>query len=505
MKLIRRILQLYETAGLSYRQTGDALNIPYTTVADYVRRYKTSSLTIADLDEYSDREIYQTLFKDVAAVTTTSKPLPDFAMIHEELKRRHVTRLLLWEEYRAVYPVGLGYTQFCERYNRWRQKLSVTMRQVHKAGEKMFVDYSGLRMDIIDRRSGEVRKAEIFVACLGASGYSYAEASHSQKKASFINSHVKAFNFFGGVTAILVPDNLKSAVTKVDYYEPRLNESYQDLAEHYGTAIIPARPYKPRDKAKVELSVKLVQRWILAKLRHQQFYSIAELNQAISPLLDELNNRKIKQLGKSRRELYEQLDKPALQSLPSQPYRYREFKLCRVNIDYHIQLERAYYSVPYQLTGKEVDVRYSESAVEVIYQNRRVAVHKRLYLPGSYSTKTEHMASAHRAYAKWTPSRLINWSKSFGVNTHILIETILTKRRHPEMGFRTCMGILNAAKNMDKTEVEAVTGKMIALNVFRVSNFKAIVKNKSYLSDKPATVNTPNGNHENVRGQTYYR
>lgn len=504
MKLIRRILQLYETSGLSYRQMGDALNIPHTTVADYVRRYKTSGLTMSDLDEYSEREIYQTLFKDVAAATTT-RPLPDFAMIHEELKRRHVTRLLLWEEYRAVNPEGLGYTQFCERYNRWCRKLSVTMRQVHKAGEKMFIDYSGLRMDIIGRQTGEVRKAEIFVACLGASGYSYAEASDSQKKASFINSHVKTFNFFGGVTTILVPDNLKSAVTKADYYEPRLNESYQDLAEHYGTAIIPARPYKPKDKAKVELSVKLVQRWILAKLRHRQFYSVAELNQAIRPLLDELNDRKILKLGKSRRELYEQLDRPALQPLPTQRYLYREFKLCRVNIDYHIQLERAYYSVPYQLTGKEVDVRYSESSVEVIYQNKRVAVHKRLYLPGSYSTKTEHMASAHRAYARWTPSRLLNWSKSFGVNTHILIETILTRKPHPEMGFRTCMGILNAARDMDKIEVEAVAGKMIALNIYQVSNFKAIVKNKSYRSEKPATVNTPGGNHENVRGQAYYR
>lgn len=460
---------------------------------------------MADLDECSDRDIYQALFKDLATAAITSKPVPDFALIHEELKRRHVTRLLLWEEYRTVYPNGYGYTQFCERYNRWRQKLSITMRQVHKAGEKMFVDYSGMTMEVIDRRSGEIRKAEIFVACLGASGYSYAEASRSQQKASFINSHVNAFNFFGGVAAILVPDNLKSAVTKVDYYEPRLNASYQDLAEHYGSAIIPARPYKPRDKAKVELSVKLVQRWILAKLRHRQFYSIAELNQAIGPLLDELNKRKIKQLGKSRRELYEQLDQPALQPLPSQPYLYKEFKLCRVNIDYHIQLEKACYSVPYQLTGKEVELRYSASAVEVFYQNKRVALHRRLHLAGSYSTKAEHMASAHRAYARWTPSRLINWSKSFGVNTQILIETILTKKPHPEMGFRTCLGILNAARDLDKTIVEAVAGKMIALNVYRVSNFKAIVKTKSYLTDQSAIINTPNSNHENVRGQAYYR
>ncbi len=474
-------------------------------MADYVRRYKKSSLSIEELKRHNDREIYEALFKDTVTICESSKSLPDFALIHEELKQRHVTRLLLWEEYREVCPTGLGYTQFCERFNRWRKKLTITMRQIHKAGDKMFVDYSGLTMDIIDRFTGEVKKAEIFVACLGASGYSFAEAGRSQKKASFIRSHINAFKFFGGVTAILVPDNLKSAVTQADWYEPKLNESYQDMAEHYELAIIPARPRKPKDKAKVELSVKLVQRWILAKLRHRQFYSIAELNQAIKPLLDELNNRKIQHLSKSRRLLYEQMDKPALRSLPTQPYLYKEFKLCRVNIDYHVQLEKAYYSVPYQLTGKEVELRYSESSVEIFYQNKRVALHQRLHLPGSYSTKSEHMASAHRAYAKWTPSRLINWSKSFGINTKILIETILTKKPHPEMGFRTSLGILNAAKDMDKTIVEAVAKKMIALNVYRVSNFKAIVKSKSYLRDKPATVNTPEGNHENVRGQAYYR
>jgi len=378
------------------------------------------------------------------------------------------------------------------------------MRQVHKAGEKMFVDYSGLTMDIIDRNTGAVHKAEVFVACLGASGYSFAEASMSQKKACFIRSHVNAFKYFRGAASILVPDNLKSAVTKFDWYEPKLNETYRDMANHYGAAVIPARPYKPKDKAKVELSVKLVQRWILAKLRNRQFFSVAELNQAIRPRLDELNDRKIKYLGKSRCELYEELDKPVLQALPSQSYTYREFKLCRVNIDYHIQLEKCFYSVPYPLAKEEVEVRYSDYTVKIFHQNKRVAIHNRLLRPGAYSTQKEHMASAHRAYADWTPSRLISWSKHFGINTQMLIETILNKKPHPEMGFRSCIGILNTAKAYDNEIVEAVSEKVLSLNAYQVKTFRSILKNKTYSKEKPVLTITPDTHHENVRGENYY-
>ena len=504
MKYIRRILQLHNIGGLSYRRISHALGVPHTTVADYVSRYKGSDLVSKDLDAYSDREIYQILFCDGDQMPRTSKPLPDFTKIHDELKLRHVTRQLLWEEYREQYPHGYGYTQFCEHYNRWRKKVSITMRQVHKAGEKMFIDYSGLTMDIINRNTGAVHKAEVFVACLGASGYSFAEASMSQKKACFIRSHINAFNFFGGVSSILVPDNLKSAVTKFDWYEPKLNETYQDMANHYGAAIIPARPYKPKDKAKVELSVKLVQRWILAKLRNRQFFSVSELNQAIRPLLKELNNRKIRLLGKSRRQLYEALDKPALQTLPSQPYMYKEFKLCRVNIDYHIQLDKCFYSVPYQLVKKEVEARYSDYVIEIFHQNKRVAVHNRFHHPGAYSTQKEHMASAHRAYADWTPSRMISWSKNYGEHTQELIKGILNNKPHPEMGFRSCMGILNTAKNLESNIVEAVSKKMLRLNSYSVSSFRSILKNKTYTPENPTVAMTPNSHHVNVRGEGYY-
>lgn len=504
MRSIKEIINLHVKRDVSVRQISRSLSLPRSTIADYLRRYRANGLSLKDIQDLDDESLYRILFPHRRKSIESKKETPDFAYVHQELKRRGVTRLLLWEEYREQNPDGYGYTQFCELYKQWNKKVTVTMRQVHKAGEKMFVDYSGLTMGIIDQHTGKIKQSEIFVACLGASGYSFAEVSISQKKACFINSHSNAYYYFGGVTAVTVPDNLKSAVTTFDWYEPNINAGYQDMADYYGTVIIPARPYKPKDKAKVELSVKLVQRWILAKLRNRQFFSVSELNQEIRPLLDELNNRKIRLLGKSRRELYEELDKPALKPLPLEKYRYHEFKLCRVNIDYHIQLEKCYYSVPYQLAKKEVEARYSDYTVKIFHQNKRVAVHNRLHHPGAYSTIKEHMASAHRAYAEWTPSRLIGWSKSFGKNTEELIEAILNKKPHPEMGFRSCIGILNTAKEYDNEIVEAVSEKVLSLNAYQVKTFRSILKNKTYTKQKPALTITPDNNHENVRGEGYY-
>lgn len=504
MKPIKEIIIYHIMSGISIRQISRSLSLPRSTISDYVGRYKSSGLCLRDIQTLEDDILYMRLYPEGRKAIEPTKTIPDYAYIHQELKRRGVTRMLLWEEYREQHSDGYGYSQFCDLYKQWNNKVPVSMRQVHKAGEKMFVDYSGLTMGIIDKLTGEITQAEIFVACLGASGYSFAEASMSQKKACFIRSHINAFNYFGGVSSILVPDNLKSAVTKFDWYEPKLNETYQDMANHYGAAIIPARPYKPKDKAKVELSVKLVQRWIVAKLRNRQFFSIAELNQAIRPLLDELNDRVMKQLGKSRRKLYEELDKPVLQALPSQPYVYKEFKLCRVNIDYHIQLDKCFYSVPYQLVKKEVEVRSSDYVIEIFHQNKRVAVHNRLYQPGAFSTQEDHMASAHKAYALWTPSRMINWSKNYGKYTKELIESILNSRPHPEMGFRSCMGILNTAENLESNIVEAVSKKMLKLNTYSVNSFRSILKNKTYPRENPTVAMTPNSHHINVRGEDYY-
>lgn len=453
----------------------------------------------------NDDQIYTALFGE--KTKKSSRPLPDFAMMHTELKKKHVTRSVLWEEYREKYPDGLGYSRFCDSYLRWTKKVSLSMRQVHKAGEKMFVDYSGLTMELIDPKTGKISKAEVFVAALGASGYSYAEASMSQRKEDFIASHTRAFQFYGGVTDVLVPDNLKSAVTKANWYDPDINESYQDMADHYGTVVLPARPARPKDKSKAELSVKLVQHWILAKLRHRQFFSLHELNEAIRELLDDLNNRKIRHLNKSRRELYEELDQPALKALPNRTYIYRDFKDCKVNIDYHILLKGDFYSVPYQLVGKVVNARYTSTTVEIYYQNKRVAMHAKGPGKGIVATQKEHMASVHRAMAEWTPSRMISWGKSHGPYTGKLLETIMDEKPHPEMGFRTCLGILSRAKGQENSTIEAVSKRMLELRLFRVKHFVNILSNKSYERPLSETIDifAPEDYHENVRGQSYYK
>ena len=506
MRDIKNIIKLYH-AGLSRRLIGKTLNKPKSTVSDYIARFEASRLSREELESKTSEEIYKALFPEESRrpKQRLNKAVPDFFQMHLELKKKYVTRHLLWEEYKAAHPENhYGYTHFCNAYKTWQKRVKVCMRINHKAGEKMFLDYSGLKWEIIDKDTGEARKVDIFVAALGASGYTYAEASRDQSLPSFIGCTVNAFRFFGGATELLVPDNLKSAVSKASKYDPQINDSFQDMAEHYGAAVLPARPYRPKDKAKVELSVKLVQRWILAKLRHQQFFSLAELNQAIFALLNDFNNRIIKMYGKSRRQLYVELDQPALKPLPAQAYEYREFKQCKVNIDYHIEVDGCFYSVPYQLAGESVTAIYTANSVEIFFNNKRVALHVRHYGKGTFSTKEEHMASAHRMYGAWSPSRLINWGSSFGANTRRLISTILESRPHPEMGFRSCMAILNAAKHHgDKTAVELTSKKMLDLSCYKVSNFRDILKHKTWQETQESHPLLPQ-HHENVRGETYY-
>lgn len=507
MSEIEKIIKLKSQSGLSVRQISHALKLKKSTVSDYLRRFRESGLTFEKLQELSEREIVSALFSEkVRAERRIHVRMPDYIRMHTELKKRHVTRQLLWEEYRATNPKGYGYSQYCQLYKDWSKTLSISMRQIHKAGEKMFVDFSGLKGEVTDPTTGEIEKVDIFVAALGASGYTFAEARRDQRKHSVINAHIHSFDYFDGVPEMIIPDNMKVAVNKADRYDPDINETYQDMADHYGTVVLPARPYRPKDKPKVELSVKLVQRWILARLRHRVFFSIEELNEAICLLLDDLNNRKIKKLNKSRRELYEELDRPALKPLPQSPYVFQEYKRRRVNVDYHIELNKAYYSVPYQLVGKEVEARYTATAVEIFYQRKRIAVHERLYRIGAYSTQREHMASAHRIYAEWKPSRLIKWGLSYGKNTGELIQNIMENRPHPEMGFRTCLGILNTAKHYeDRESIELASRKMIELKSYRVKHFKAILKNKTYRKSGDVNPLTMPLDHDNLRGAAYYK
>ncbi|MBD3378148.1 IS21 family transposase [candidate division KSB1 bacterium] len=506
MRDIKKIIKLYH-AGLSRRLIGTTLNKPKSTVSDYITRFEKSDLGRDDLESKTSAEIYRALFPDdsLRPKQRLTKVLPDFKKMHQELKKKYITRQLLWVEYKEAHPNNhYGYTHFCNLYKAWQKRVKISMRINHKAGEKMFLDYSGLKWEIIDKDTGEVQDVDIFVATLGASGYTYAEASMDQTLPSFINCTVNAFTFFGGAPELLVPDNLKSAVTKANKYDPQINDSYQDMAEHYSAAVLPARPYRAKDKAKVELSVKLVQRWILAKLRRQQFFSVPELNKAIFALLNDFNNRIIKIYGKSRHELYLEVDKPALKPLPTQRYVYRGFKPCKVNIDYHIEVEDCFYSVPYQLAGETVSAIYTSDSVEISFNNKRVALHVRQYRKGAYSTKEEHMASAHRLYGTWTPSRLINWGGSFGANTRTLISTILASRPHPEMGFRSCLAILNAAKHhSDNHAVELTSKKMLELECYKVSHFKDILKYKTWQEPQQSDALLPK-KHQNLRGQAYY-
>jgi transposase len=431
---------------------------------------------------------------------------PDLAWVHQELKRTGVTLHLLWEEYAQGHSEAYRYSQFCELYRRWAKKLKRSMRQQHRAGEKTFLDFSGKRPQILDRRTGKAVPVELFVAVLGASGYTYAEALDNQKLPGWVASHTRMVEYFGGSTEIWVPDQLRSAVFQPCRYEPGINRTYQDLAEHYGAVVIPARPREAKDKAKVETTVLVVQRWILARLRNRTFFSIAELNQAIRELLEELNSRPLQKLGVSRRELWERLDRPSLRPLPAERYELAEWKICRVNIDYHVEIDRRYYSVPYQLVHEQVDVRFTASVVEVYYKGRRITSHARLHGSQRASTLAEHMPRSHREHAEWTPSRLIRWAGQTGAATGRLVEGILHSRPHPEQGYRACLGLMRLGRRYGPERLEAACARAEQLRSYSyrtVHNILAAGQDRlRFEEEKQFAPTTPI--HENIRGAGHY-
>ncbi|MEW6439287.1 MAG: IS21 family transposase, partial [Pseudomonadota bacterium] len=386
--------------------------------------------------------------------------------IHRELRRKGVTLQLLWQEYKQDHPDGYQYSQFCEHYRRWRRTIDITMRQEHRAGEKLFVDWAGQTVGVVDSATGEIRQAYIFVAVLGASNYTYAEASWTQDLASWIAAHTRAFEFFGGTPAIIVPDNLTTGVSRPCRYEPDINPAYHDLAQHYGTVVIPARVRKPKDKAKVENGVLQVSRSILAELRNRTFFSLSELNQAIREGLETLNYRPFQKLEGSRYSHYISLDRPALKPLPTERYEFAQWKKARVNIDYHIEVDANYYSVPYQLIRRQVDVRLTSTTVEVLYKGKRVASHGRLYDKGRYSTVFEHRPPAHQKYLQWTPERLINWANTIGPDTAQMVQTIMRRRPVPEQGFRSCLGLFRLGKRYSPERLEAACARALALGAY---------------------------------------
>lgn len=502
MRKIREVLRL-RAAGRSQRIIAQSVGIGQSTVGDYLTRARLSG--IGWPTELDDTALERALYPPRPEVPTHCRGVPEWAEVHRELKRKGVTLFLLWEEYKAQHPDGFQYSWFCQHYRAFAGKVDLVMRQHHRVGETTFVDYAGQTVPIVDRNTGEARAAQIFVAVLGASSYTYAEATWTQGLEDWIGAHQRAFQFFGGVTETVVPDNLKAGVTHPHRYEPELNRTYAEMAAHYGVAVVPTRVAKPKDKAKVEAAVLVVERWILARLRHQTFFSLEALNQAIAELLPLLNGRAFKKLPGSRQSLYETLERTALSALPPTPYVFATWKKARVSIDYHIEIERRYYSVPYQLVKCEVEARIAERTVEIFHRGQRVASHRRAAKAGHYTTVNEHMPRPHREYAEWTPQRLVEWAKKTGPATAELIGRILESRRHPQQGFRSCLGILRLGKTHGEQRLEAACRRALRIGAASYKSIESILKHK--LEHKPLPDNKPDNLsilHDNLRGPDYY-
>ncbi len=505
MRKIKEVLRLH-ALGWGTRRIAASCSIGRTTVSEYLGRAVAGGLEWPLPPDLSDGALEQRLFPPPPHSRTPGRPEPSWAEVHRELRRKGVTLGLLWQEYKSADPEGFQYSWFCEQYRGWAKRCDLSMRQEHRAGEKLFVDYAGQSADVIDPDTGEVHPAQIFVAVLGASNYTYAEATWTQQLPDWIGAHIRAFAFLGGVPEIVVPDNTRCAVTDPHLYEPDLNPTYQDLATHYDVAVIPARSRRPKDKAKVEAGVLLVERWILAALRNRRFFSLVELNEAIAELLIRLNQRRFKRLPETRQSLFETLDRPVLRPLPPTHYEFADWCKVRPGLDYHVDIERHYYSVPCSLARRQLEARLTDRTVEVFHRGERVASHRRSSLPGRFTTVNEHMPPAHRHQAEWTPERIRRWAEKSGEETGTLIEAILLSRHHPQQGFRSCVGILRLAKRYGDDRLEAAAGRANAIGARSYRSVASILENG--LDRHPLPGTDPEQlslEHENVRGAAYYR
>lgn len=503
MRKIEEVLRLKYEVGLTHREIGKSCALSPSTVSEYVTHAQAAGIGWPLPEGISEEELYQRLFPE-RVVSKRRRPEPDWRAIHKELQRKGVTLSLLWLEYRQEEPQGYGYSQFCAHYRQWAKQLKPMMRQKHQAGEKLFIDYAGQTVPVVDPETGEIWEAQIFVAVLGASNYTYVEAHRTQSLPNWIGAQVRTLSFLGGVPEVLVPDNLKTGVKSPHLYEPDINPTYQEFARHYGLAVVPARVRKPKDKAKVEVGVQVVERWILAPLRDRTFFSLAELNQAIQELLTALNQRPMQHLNQSRQELFQELDQPALAPLPTQPYEYAYWQQAKVHIDYHVVFDKHYYSVPYTLMGKKVDIRVTEKTVEIFYQRQRQASHRRAHTPGRFSTCHEHMPPAHQAVANWSPDRFLRWADEIGPNTAELIAVVLNSRRHPQQAYRSCLGILGLAKRYTNERLEAACRRALTAGIHSYKGIHNILKHKLDQLDSDPAPETELPAHANIRGQQYY-
>jgi transposase len=509
MRHVRDVIRM-KSAGMPSREIARRIGAAPSTVRLTVRRFEAAGLTWPLPDDMTDAVLEARLFAGAGSGNRQGHRRlaePDWAAVHRELKRKHVTLSIVWEEYIAAEPGGYRYSRFCELYRAWEGGLSVTMRQSHAAGDKLFVDYAGDGVPVvIDRLTGELRHAQIFVAVLGASNFTYAQATWTQGLADWISGHAGAFEAIGGVPALLVPDNTKVAVIKACLYDPQVNRSYAEMAAHYGTAILPARPRRPRDKAKVEQAVLVVERWLLGRFRNRIFYSLAEVNAAIGEVLERLNEeRPIRRLGATRRQLLEEIDRPALKALPASPYVFAEWRIRRVSLDYHVEVEAHYYSVPYRFARAEVEVRFTARTVEIFHKGERIAAHQRMSGNRKHTTVPEHMASSHRRYAGWTIERIRKDATSIGPATAALCNLILEQRSHPEQGFRACLGIIRLAGSYGRERLEAAATRAIDIGARTYGSVKSILANN--LDRRPATKRSADEApilHSNIRGPRYY-
>jgi transposase len=501
MRKIREVLRLRFEAGLSMRQISRSTSSSVGAIQKLLSRASELELSWP-LPEELDESALAALFYPGADTASSSRyQLPDWAEVHQELKRKGVSKQLLWEEYTAQYPNRCySYAQYCALYRRWQKQQKRSMRQSHKAGEKCFVDYCGPTLSIINPQTGEVREAQVFVAVLGASNYTFAEATWSQGLRDWLGSHKRAFEYFGGVPQMVVPDNLKSGVSRACRYDPELNPSYQQLAAHYQVAVLPARPYKPKDKAKAEVGVQIVERWILARLRHHSFFTLAEANHCIRALLEELNSKPFKQLPGNRKQAFETLDKPALKPLPQHPYQYVDIRRCKVNIDYHIEFDKHHYSVPHQYVGEQVELHAGEHLIQLYFRQQQIASHPRAYRPGM-TTEAGHMPTRHRKQQQWTPGRLKNWAKDIGPEVLTWVSDRLDEREHPEQAYRLCLGLLNLSREYPPQRLNASCQLANQEGLTRLKQVKSILQsNRDKLPQQLSLTTELPQHHENIRG-----
>jgi transposase len=505
MRKIREVLRLTHEHKLSIRQVSRATGIGKSTAGEFVARAKVIGITWPIAPEISDAELEARLFTPAGFHQAPTRPVPDWAKVHEELKRRHVTLMILWEEYRAEVPNGHGYSRYCQLYSEWKRSLSATMRQTHLAGDKLFVDWAGDKVPIIDQMTGEVHEASIFVAVMGASSYTYSEGRLTETLPDWVGAHVNTLHFLGGVMKAAVPDNLKTGITKPSRYEPGINRTYQELADHYGFVVLPTRIKKPRDKAKVENAVRLVSRYLLGKLRNRRFFSLEELNDAVRDCVTAINAKVMKRLNKSRNELFATIDQPELKALPAERYSYAEWKRCTVAPDYHVEVDKHYYSVSFRLLREIIEARYTDKTVELLHKGVRVASHARSYVPYKHTTLPEHMPSSHRRYAEWTPARMLHMAGQIGPATVALFEAIMKAKPHPEQGFRSCLGIIRLVDSYGPQRIEAAAKRGNDIRATNLGSIKSILEkglDKAYAPSK--VPDTPPIHHVNIRGRNYY-